>query len=130
MKRFLSILSASIIFLNLTPFALAQGIDLGEEFQLDPTTQTSVRDRFPSITNLLSAILPNLYIIAGLILFFILLFGGFTLVTSGGSPEKTQKGQQAITGAIIGFVIIFASYWIIQIIEIITGINILNNTII
>ncbi len=50
------------------------------------------------------------------------------VVSSAGNAEKTDKGKQAITGAIIGFVIIFASYWIIQIIEIITGVNILNST--
>jgi len=59
-----------------------------------------------------------------------LVFGGFTIVTSGSNPEQTQKGTQAIGGAIIGFVVIFASYWIIQIIQVLTGINILNSSII
>ena len=42
------------------------------------------------------------------------------------NPEKAKKGKQAITAALIGFMIIFCSYWIIKIIEIITGVSILN----
>ena len=77
---------------------------------------------------LISAILPNVYILAGIILFIYMVFGGFTLVTSGGNPENAQQGKKIITNAIIGFIIIFASFWIIQIIQIITGVNILSPT--
>ena len=73
----------------------------------------------------ISSILPNIYIISGIILLVYLVFGGFIMVTSAGVPDEAAKGQKIITNAIMGFVIIFASYWIIQIIEIITGITIL-----
>ena len=63
---------------------------------------------------------------AGIILFLYLIFGGFTIATAAGSPENADKGKKAITNAIMGFVIIFASYWIIQIIQVLTGIPILN----
>lgn len=81
---------------------------------------------FTSITDAISKILPNVYIIAALILFFYLAFGGLTMVTAGNNPESAKKGGQAVTNAIIGFVVIFASYWIIQIISTVTGIPILN----
>jgi len=84
-----------------------------------------VKDIATEPTALLSKILPNVYIITGLILFFFLLMGGFTIITSAGSPEKKQEGQKTITNALIGFLIIFASYWIIQIIQVITGVPIL-----
>lgn len=76
---------------------------------------------------LISAILPNVYIVSGLILFFLLLFGGFTIISSAGNTESIAKGKQTITGAIIGFVVIFASYWIIEIIQILTGIQFLTS---
>jgi hypothetical protein len=77
------------------------------------------------ITALISAVLPNVYIISGLVLFLYMIFGGFLVISSAGDAKKTDEGKQALTNAIIGFGIIFASYWIIQIIEIITGIPIL-----
>ena len=49
-------------------------------------------------------------------------------MASGGNVEQIDKGKQAISGAIIGFIIIFASFWIIQLIEKLTGIPILNTT--
>ena len=73
----------------------------------------------------ISSILPNIYIISGILLLVYLVFGGFLMITSSGNPDEAAKGQKIITNAIMGFVIIFASYWIIQIIEIITGITIL-----
>jgi hypothetical protein len=54
-----------------------------------------------------------------------MIFGGFLIISGGGDSKKTDEGKQALTNAIIGFVIIFTSYWLIQIIEIITGIPIL-----
>ena len=49
------------------------------------------------------------------------------VVTNAGSgnPEGAAKGQKAITAALIGFLIVFASYWIMQIIGKITGIDFL-----
>ncbi len=73
----------------------------------------------------ISLILPNIYIISGVLLLVYLVFGGFLMITSAGNPDEAAKGQKIITNAIMGFVIIFASYWIIQMIEIITGITIL-----
>lgn len=75
--------------------------------------------------NLVAAILPTIYIIAAFILFLYFIFGGFTMLSAGSDPKKTESGQQALTNAIIGFVLIFTSYWIIQIIQIITGVPIL-----
>lgn len=73
----------------------------------------------------ISEILPNVFVVASLILFAYLVFGGFIIITSAGSSDQVQKGQQAVTNAIIGFIIIFASYWIIQIIQVLTGVPIL-----
>jgi hypothetical protein len=82
-----------------------------------------------SIYALVSLILPNAYVIAGLILFIYTLAGGFLIMTGASDPHKADSGKQIITNAIIGFAILFASYWLIQIIEIVTGVNFLNPTI-
>jgi len=61
-------------------------------------------------------------------LLFLLIFGGFSLIIGAGNgdPKKAQQGQKAITSALIGFAIVFLSYFIIQTIEIFTGLDILN----
>ncbi len=54
-----------------------------------------------------------------------LIMGGFGLLTSGGNPDKVNAAKGKITSALIGFVIIFASYWLMKILEIIFGIDII-----
>jgi len=74
--------------------------------------------------DLISTIIPYLYVIAGLILFAFLIIGGFGYLTSGGDPEKIKAAGGKITHALIGFLIIFLSYWLVQILEIVLGIQI------
>ena len=108
--------------------SLLSQINLGTSLKLKEGA--TVAEHFSSPADLLNAIIPNILLLSSIILLFILFFGGFTFISSGGNAEQAEKGKQAITGAIIGFVVIFASFWIIQIIQIITGINIINSNII
>ncbi len=77
------------------------------------------------IGDVISALLPYVFVLAGLILFGFLIFGGFELLTSAGNPDKVKSAQGKITSAIVGFIIIFLSYWIVQILGVIFGISIL-----
>lgn len=88
----------------------------------------SVSSEYSSFNTLFNNILPNVYIAAGLIIFFMVLLGGFTIVTNASDTHKIQEGQKIITSAIIGLVVVFASYWIIQLIQVVTGIQIINSS--
>lgn len=46
------------------------------------------------------------------VLFF--LIGGFILLTSGGSPTRVEQGKKAITGAVVGLVIVLTSVVVIH----------------
>ncbi|KKQ40168.1 MAG: hypothetical protein US58_C0023G0002 [Candidatus Magasanikbacteria bacterium GW2011_GWA2_37_8] len=46
------------------------------------------------------------------LLFFI--YGGFTMILSGGSAEKTKKGTQIIVAAVIGLAITFSAYLLVS----------------
>ncbi len=41
-------------------------------------------------------------------------YGGFTLILSSGNPEKVKKGTEIIVAAVIGLLIIFAAYLLIN----------------
>jgi hypothetical protein len=75
-----------------------------------------------------SVILSNAVVIAGVMLLFLLIFGGISIMIGAGSGNKEDvgKGKKAVTAAVAGFLIIFCAYWIIRIVEIITGYAILN----
>ena len=82
------------------------------------------------IGGIINTLVNNIFTLAGIILFVLLIVGGLGFIMGAGSdnPEQAKKSKQTITTALIGFIIIFCSYWIIKIIEVITGLNILAPT--
>jgi len=100
------------------------GFNLGEKLILQTGTAGS---EYSTFNTLLNNILPNVYLVAGLIIFVMIVFGGFTILSNSGNQEKIAEGGKTITSAIIGLLVLFASYWIIQIIQVVTGIQILNS---
>lgn len=99
---------------------LAQ-VDIGHS-ELNPPV-------FTSFGELVAVLLPNIYILAGIILFLLLIAGGFGIILSAGKglKEGVAKGSKMVTAAVIGFLIVLGSYWLIQIISKITGLNILSS---
>lgn len=78
---------------------------------------------------LVSVILKNSLVIASLILLALLIFGGISFIMNAGNGDakKAQQGKSAITNALIGFAIVLFAYSLIQIIQVITGVEILNS---
>ncbi|MFH1961227.1 MAG: pilin [Patescibacteria group bacterium] len=64
-------------------------------------------------------------VIAGLIFFAMLVMGGIAYMTAGGDEKLLTKAKQQITAGLIGLVIVFMAWWVVKIIGIIFGINIL-----
>lgn len=61
--------------------------------------------------------------LSGFGLLIYLISGGFSLMTSGGDPQKVAKGKAKIQNALIGFVIVLTSYIIVQAIGLILGLE-------
>lgn len=74
-------------------------------------------NRFPNLASLVTNALPLIFSIAGIFLLLYLVWGGFDFLTSMGDPKKAASAQGKITNAVIGFVIIFAAYWIVQLLD-------------
>ncbi|MFH1244820.1 MAG: hypothetical protein V1487_04605 [bacterium] len=104
---------------------MATSFNLGDQLLFQGAPATS---EYSSAGKLVNNILPNVYIVAGLVIFFMIIFGGFTIIASAGNTEKTAEGSKIITSAIMGLLVLFASYWIIQIIQVVTGVPILNSS--
>lgn len=73
--------------------------------------------RFTNLASLVTNALPIVFSVAGIILLLYLLWGGFDYLSSMGDPKKAESGQNKITNAVIGFIIIFAAFWIVQLID-------------
>lgn len=80
-----------------------------------------------SINLFVTAIITGAISIAGIILLFILIGGGIAMIKGAGKsdPKAMEQGKQAAISALIGFVVVFSAYWIVKLIETITGLNLL-----
>ncbi|MEP7167345.1 MAG: pilin [Candidatus Woesebacteria bacterium] len=74
---------------------------------------------------IISKLLPYLFSFGGLILFIMLIWGGFEMLTGAADPKSQQAGKERITAALVGFLLLFASFWLAQIVQRIFGISIL-----
>jgi TRAP-type C4-dicarboxylate transport system permease small subunit len=62
--------------------------------------------------------------LAGIVLFILLLSGGFKYITSGGDPKAVEGAQKTLTYAIGGLIVILVSYLILVLIRTITGVDV------
>jgi len=90
---------------------------------IDIETEFAPAKNFSDVGSLVSVIVKNAFMLAGVIALVLLVMGGFAMIASAGSGDTKQmeKGKQTITGAVIGLVVIVGSFWIIQIIGTLTG---------
>lgn len=72
--------------------------------------------------NAVSAILG----LAGIALFIMLIWGGFSYMTSGGDPKKLEAAKSTLTYAIGGIILVACSFLVLEFIERITGASLTN----
>ncbi|KKT67474.1 MAG: hypothetical protein UX25_C0022G0009 [Candidatus Woesebacteria bacterium GW2011_GWC2_45_9] len=75
------------------------------------------------IGDVLTSFIPYLFVAAGVLLLLYLVYGGLGLMLSRGDPKGVQSAKDKITGALVGFIIVFVSYWLVQIVGKILGIT-------
>ena len=108
--------------------ASEEGIDFeGIAKDLKPTL--GLKDIFlpgpaTNVTEIISAILPYLFVIAGLLLLFYLIYGGFHMMIAANDEKGLAEAKGKITNALVGFMLLFVSYWLVQILGYILGIQI------
>jgi hypothetical protein len=78
-----------------------------------------------TLASIISAVIVLVLVVAALIFFFMLVLGGIKYITSGGDKGQTEAARGQITAALIGLVIVFAAWAIINLINLFFGVNIL-----
>jgi len=95
------------------------------EGKLPSYTGTGFKFANKNLAEVVNKLMPYIFGFAGLALFVMLISGGITLMTAAGDPAKSKSGYGKIFTSLIGFIIIFISYFVTQIIEVVLGIKIL-----
>lgn len=107
-------------YLSLVAPVYAQQIDLKPKAG---TGWDSLQNITPA--SLISGLISLVMLVAALLFFFMLIWGGIKWVTSEGDEKKVASARAQITSALIGLAIIFAAWAIVQLINVVFGINIL-----
>ena len=81
-----------------------------------------------TIGGIVSGFIRLILVIASLVFFFVLVFGGITWIASGGDKAKTEEARNRITAALVGLVIVFSAWAIIQLIKVFFGVDIFELT--
>lgn len=66
------------------------------------------------VSAIISVVIKAALGIIGALTLLMLVWGGFQWLTSGGSPEKVKAGTQTMIWAIIGVILVFASYLLLS----------------
>ena len=67
-----------------------------------------------SVSELIAKVIKAIMGFLGALATLMFIYGGFTLILSGGSAETIKKGQKTIVWAIIGVVVALSSYGIVE----------------
>jgi len=103
-------------------------INIGTLRAINPLTRSTVfsdpSSRNPG--NFVSRLVKNIvFPSAGLLLFLYLVWGGFQIVQGGslGKDNLVDAGKQRATAAVIGFLVLFGSYWLWSLVELALGLG-------
>lgn len=97
------------------------GLNLKDCLLLNQEGQT-VADVYSDPSTLVNIVIRNLFVLAGVFLFFMIIWAGFKFVMNPGN-KGIEEAKEIMKAVVMGIVIMFAAYWIMQIIEVITGID-------
>jgi len=109
----------------MTPILIAQGtgeagIDLGESYTL--ADDQPVREVFSTPADLVNIIVPNLFVAAGVVVMVLIIVAGYQFIVKG--EKGIEEAKKITTAAAIGLVVMIAAYWVVQIVQTITGADI------
>ncbi len=76
-----------------------------------------------SVGQIIKDTIPYIFSAAGIAVLIYLIVAGLQLMTSAGDPKAVESAKGKVTGALIGFVVIFASYWIVQLLSAFLGVD-------
>ena len=95
---------------------------LAQGWSTSGDTPAQLSDLEVVFANIVRAVLG----LAGIVLFLMLLVGGFKYMTAGGDPKALDAAKKTLTYAIMGIVLVASAFLILRFIQEFTGIDVTN----
>lgn len=117
MKKLAPLGTVAALLASTTPvFAQNLGVPKPPGFQIE------------DIGKLISNAAGVALIIAAILVFVFLIWGGIQWITSGGDKGKTEEARNRITAALVGLAIVAAAWAVVQLVSTFFGIDIFGGT--
>ena len=100
-------------------------------FAVDISSVFAPATTFNNFGAIVSVVVKNAFVLAGIISFVLLIVGGFGVIVSAGSGDSKamEQAKKSVTGAVIGLIIVVTSVLIVQVIATVTGSTVLKQMI-
>lgn len=96
------------------------GIDLGNCLLL--SDGVPIREVYNSPAFLVNLLVRNIFVIGGIIIFLLIFYAGFKFIQD--DTKGKDEAKKIIGAALVGMIIMFSAYWIVQIVGVLTGTNV------
>ena len=83
----------------------------------------TVASTYNEPADLVNILVSNLFVLAGIVLFIMVIVAGLKFALQGAKGKDDAKGM--LQAVVVGFLVMFSAYWIVRIIEILIGTKIL-----
>lgn len=120
MKKIIATTTGLLTPLMIALPVFAQAIDTCPEGQFAPLCKVNA-SQFPQ---LITNIITLLFVIAVIVAIFFLVWGGIKWIMSAGDKAKIESARNTIIGGIVGLILVFLAYFIVQLVAGLFGINI------
>jgi hypothetical protein len=97
------------------------GVDLSNYLVLKNGDKVS--EVFKTPASMVNLLVSNAFVVAGGFIFVLILIGGFKFLSD--EAKGLDEAKTLWTNAGIGFAVLFGAYWVVQIVQILTGVQIL-----
>ena len=83
---------------------------------------------FSSVGELVTTLLNNAYFFLGIVVVLFLILGGLSIIIGAGTSDqgRIERGGRMVKGAVMGLIVVFLSFFIIRLVEVVTGVSITN----
>ena len=78
-----------------------------------------------TFSGIVSRLIQLALVISAIVFFFMLVVGGIKWILSGGDKSQTEGARNQITAALVGLIIVFAAWAIVQLVQSFFNVNIL-----
>ena len=118
MRKLITIVSQPVLLSLVVSQAYAQTLNVPNPVNVPEDIQ---------LGNVISAVVGILLLVSAIAAFLYLILGGLQWITSGGDKSGMEAARNKITAAIVGLIIVAASWAIMMLIGQFVGVNFLNN---